>query len=55
MKIIEKVLIGLCLSAIFPILGFLGGWWGTFSFLSGGLSILAAVVQVQRTFEVRCT
>jgi hypothetical protein len=33
MKIIEKVLIGIILGAIFPILGFLAVWWGTFAFL----------------------
>jgi hypothetical protein len=30
---IEKVLIGLALGAVFPVIGFLGAWWGTFSIL----------------------
>lgn len=30
---IEKVLISLALGAVFPIIGFLAVWWGTFSFL----------------------
>jgi len=44
MSIIEKVLIGIVLGAIFPILGFLAGWWGTFTFLPERLLILTAVV-----------
>ena len=44
LSLIEKLLFSLVLGAIFPLLGFLAGWWGTFSFLTGGLSILIAVV-----------
>jgi hypothetical protein len=42
MKIIENFLIGAVLSAIFPILGFLAGWWGTFTFMPDRLIFLMA-------------
>lgn len=35
MRIIEKVLIGIILGAIFPLLGFIAVWWGIFAFLPG--------------------
>lgn len=44
MRIIEKVLIGTILGAIFPILGFLAGWWGTLAFLPDRLPFLIASV-----------
>jgi hypothetical protein len=44
MKIIEEVLIGTVLGAIFPILGFLALWWGTFTFLPDRLIFLMASV-----------
>jgi len=44
MRIIERVLIGAILGAIFPILGFLAGWWGTLSFMADRLTILIASI-----------
>ena len=44
MRIIEKVLIGTILGAIFPILGFLAVWWGTLAFLPDRLPFLIASV-----------
>jgi hypothetical protein len=44
MRIIEKVLIGTVLGAIFPILGFLTLWWGTLAFLPDRLLPLMACV-----------
>jgi len=43
-RIIEKVLIGTILGAIFPILGFLALWWGTLAFLPDRLPLLLASV-----------
>jgi len=34
MRIIERVLMDAILGAIFPILGFLAGWWGRLAFLA---------------------
>lgn len=44
MRIIEKVLIGTVLGAIFPIVGFLALWWGTLAFLPDKLLLLVACV-----------
>jgi hypothetical protein len=44
MRIIEKMLIGIILGAIFPILGFLAVWWGTFAFLPDRLVFLIASI-----------
>jgi hypothetical protein len=43
-RIIEKVLIGVFLGVIFPVLGFLAWWWGTFDFLPDRLTFLMAFV-----------
>jgi hypothetical protein len=42
-QILDKLLPGLCLGLIFPILGFLTGWWLTFSFLSDVMTAIAAL------------
>ncbi len=44
MRRIERVLIGAILGPVFPILGFLAIWWGTFAFLPDMLIFLTASI-----------
>ena len=44
MRIFEKVLFGIILGAIAPILGFLAGWWGALAFMPERLIFFGAIV-----------
>jgi hypothetical protein len=44
MQILEKLLIGILLGMIFPILGFLAGWWGMLPFLPERLLVFSTLL-----------
>ena len=43
MNKIEKTFLGLILGGIFPLIGFLGGWWGTSQYFSNNWVLVAAL------------
>ena len=43
MRTVEKALIGVFLGLTFPTIGFIAGWWATYSFLPDLLIILSAL------------
>jgi hypothetical protein len=54
MRLIEKALIGVSLGITFPVIGFIIGWWSTFSFLPDRLILLSALAGLLVGIIVDC-